>query len=300
MSERFSECLAETLKWEGGYSNDKYDPGGATMKGVIQRVYDAYREGKGISRRPVKQIEEVELLDIYRRDYWNLVRGDEMPAGLDLALFDFGVNSGTGTATGKLQGVLGVAVDHQMGPVTLQAACNCDVPATIKKLQDSRRKYVRQIKTYWRFGKGWESRIKGVEAAALAMVGQVPKTAPPMPIPDADAQSVSQGRAIAVPVAMWFVRAKQTVGALLFGGSAYAAGTGGPAEAPTAPPAPVEALPQPPDMAWAIKWQFFGETVSGLGKWCWHHWEITLLIALWVLGTLFWERIKSWLGWRPA
>ena len=118
MTDRFDTCLAETLKWEGGWSNHPRDPGGPTMRGIIQRVYDGWRDNHGLPRRSVREIADHELRDIYRRSYWDQVRGDELPPGVDLAVFDFAVNSGPARAAKYLQRVLGVKVDGHIGPAT--------------------------------------------------------------------------------------------------------------------------------------------------------------------------------------
>ena len=91
---RFEACLAHVLKHEGFYSDDPCDPGGKTMRGITQRVYDAWRERQGKARAHVWDIAKDEIEAIYRANYWAVVRADELPAGLDLAVFDFAVNSG--------------------------------------------------------------------------------------------------------------------------------------------------------------------------------------------------------------
>lgn len=177
-ADRFDACLAETLRWEGGWSNHPKDPGGATMRGVIQRVYDGYRERKGLARQIVRLIADDELQDIYRTSYWQPVAGDSLPAGVDLAVWDFGVNSGPTRAVRYLQACLGVNQDGHMGPVTIQAANRADPDELVRALCAARRKFVRQIKTYPVFGKGWERRINGIERTALAMALDAPLDPP--------------------------------------------------------------------------------------------------------------------------
>lgn len=210
MSNRFQACLAETLKWEGGWSNDPHDPGGPTMQGVIQRVYDAWRDQRRLPRQSVRKISRTELEDIYLRNYWRMARCDELPAPLDLAVFDFGVNSGPTRAIKHLQKVLGVNIDGQIGPVTIAAARAADPVETALALTESRRGFLRQIKTFWRFGRGWLRRCDGIDAACSAPAHQQQATfqihdyvPPPMPqqapavapLDDPYAQSASQGRA---------------------------------------------------------------------------------------------------------
>jgi lysozyme family protein len=83
-SNNFERCLAITLKWEGGYSNHPDDPGGPTMRGIIQREYDAWRKKHDMRLRPVRQIDEDEVQAIYRNEYWDAMGCDELPAGFDL------------------------------------------------------------------------------------------------------------------------------------------------------------------------------------------------------------------------
>jgi len=203
MSDRFSACLTETLRWEGGYSDDPHDSGGKTMRGVIQRVYDGYRDGKGLPRQWVKLIEDAELREIYRNNYWRLVRGDELPAGVDLVLWDMGVNAGPSRAIRLMQRVLGVKVDGHIGPATMAAITRQSEGAMvidlIRTYTEERRRFYRSLKVFWRFGKGWLRRADGIEAVALEMArpagAPVTLVAAAAPLPDADAQSASQAKA---------------------------------------------------------------------------------------------------------
>lgn len=127
---RFHECLALTLREESGevqlvggpyvrgrwsFMDHPRDPGGATMMGVTHRVYAAYLRSRGLPQKNVREVTDEEIEDIYHGNYWQLVAGDSLPRGLDLAVFDFAVNSGPHRAICKLQSVLGVKVDGQLG-----------------------------------------------------------------------------------------------------------------------------------------------------------------------------------------
>lgn len=203
----FERCLAETLRWEGGYSDHPADPGGPTMCGIIQRVYDAWRDTMGLHRRPVRDSEPRERAAIYRQQYWNAVRGDELPPGISLAVFDFGVNSGPARAVKTLQRALGLTADGAAGAVTISAAHAAANdgrgPDVVRAIMAERRRFIRQIRTYKTFGRGWESRCNGVEAAALRVCPIPPETPAVIeapfpdvaPLPDPDAQSETQGRA---------------------------------------------------------------------------------------------------------
>lgn len=167
MKSNYAACLAEVLKWEGGWSNNPKDPGGATMKGVTQAVYDSWRMSHRLSKRSVKFITEDELQDIYRRNYWNAIDGDNLPAGVDLAVFDFAVNSGPGRAVKYYEAVRGV------GPKT-----------TIMALCDKRLMFLRGLGTWSTFGKGWSNRVAGIRSKALQMAsGGSTAASDPAPAP---------------------------------------------------------------------------------------------------------------------
>jgi lysozyme family protein len=168
MNANFEKALALVLEHEGGYVNHPKDPGGATMKGVTQAVYDAYRKLRGRGLLSVKHITDEELRAIYKFQYWDKVQGDFLPAGVDYAVFDFAVNSGVSRAAKYLQAVLGVAQDGQIGAKTIAAITS---PAyTINALCDRRVGFLRNLKTFLTFGKGWTRRVQGVRAHALEMV----------------------------------------------------------------------------------------------------------------------------------
>src|SRR3990167_8354222 len=108
----FKKVLTPLLRIEGGTADRplKDDPGGLTRNGVTWATYDAFRISKGLPKRSVKLITNAEVTEIYKQ-FWDNVRGDDLPSGLDWAVFDFGVNSGPGRAIKELQRVLGVKVD---------------------------------------------------------------------------------------------------------------------------------------------------------------------------------------------
>lgn len=171
MKASFARALSLVLEHEGGYSNHPDDPGGATMKGVIQRVYDAYRKRKGLKPRTVKKIEPDELQDIYRNMYWAKVDGDELPAGLDYCAFDAAVNSGPHQAGLWLQRAINdtgakLAVDGLIGPATLLAASKAPRDAVIDAFCAHRLRMLRSLKTWKTFGGGWSTRVADLKIAA--------------------------------------------------------------------------------------------------------------------------------------
>lgn len=172
--DNFITCLKHTLKWEGGYSDHPSDPGGATNYGVTHIRYNQYRQWKGLSKRPVSQITRTEMEDIYRHYYWDVVKGDDLPLGLDLAVFDYAVNSGPRRAVKHLQGILGVNIDGLLGPDTIKAIHKSNVSTLIKALCDRRLRFVKGLRIYKTFGRGWGRRIKGIRKTGLSMFETVP------------------------------------------------------------------------------------------------------------------------------
>lgn len=184
-AKNFKRSLSKVLVHEGGYSNHPADPGGATMKGVIQRVYDAYRDRKGLKRRSVKNITTAELEEIYRKQYWDACRCDDLPDGVDYVVFDGAVNSGPAQSIKWLQRALGVNADGVIGAITLQRVNSVqDKDALIDRVCDRRLAFLKALKTWPTFGKGWSSRVSGVRSVGKAWADPGKKEAPAVAFAD--------------------------------------------------------------------------------------------------------------------
>ena len=114
MANNFDHCLEIILHHEGGYVNHPKDPGGETNLGVTKRVYEEHGGTKDM-----KDLTFEDVAPIYKKSYWDRVKGDELPAGLDLCVFDFGVNAGTGRAAKYLQNLVGTTADGAIEPATV-------------------------------------------------------------------------------------------------------------------------------------------------------------------------------------
>ncbi len=185
----FPHALKLVLVHEGGWSNHRDDPGGATMNGVTQVVYDAYRRDSNRTPRSVKEITEAELRAIYKRKYWDLIHADDMPSGVDYCLFDYGVNSGPGRAVKDLQRALGCKVDGIVGPATSRALEDADDVRLIEDICDRRLRFLKSLRTWKTFGRGWARRVDGVRASALGMVEADVAALTAMPMPEAVPES---------------------------------------------------------------------------------------------------------------
>jgi lysozyme family protein len=169
MKEEFPKALHAVLAHEGGWANHPKDPGGATMKGVTQRVYDASRDRAGLPRQSVRLISKDEIHAIYKRQYWDAIKGDDLPAGVAYAVFDFAVNSGPGRAAKSLQRALGLTADGMVGMATVAAAnAHPDHDALIEGISRDRQRFYEALPTFRHFGRGWSRRNEEVRKRGQA------------------------------------------------------------------------------------------------------------------------------------
>lgn len=171
MKDNFSIALKYVLEEEGGYVNHPRDPGGMTNMGVTKAVYEAYI-GKIVDEQTMKNLTVADVTPIYKKKYWDIMGCDDLPKGVDYAVMDLGVNSGPARAIKFLQEVAGSKPDGVLGPQTLAAVEKLMPSMIIQALCDRRRDFVRSLRTYDTFGKGWERRINNVETRALKMTSE--------------------------------------------------------------------------------------------------------------------------------
>ena len=172
-AKNYEKCLEMILHHEGGYVNHPEDPGGITNLGVTKRVYEDW-VGYSVSEHTMQNLTEEDVAPIYRKNYWDRIKADDMPSGLDLCVFDFGVNAGTGRAAKYLQRMIGTTPDGGIGPMTLKALDeyieNKDVGTAIAEYQHRRQTYYEGLKHFGTFGRGWTRRVTETTEAAMNMV----------------------------------------------------------------------------------------------------------------------------------
>lgn len=169
MRETLPKALALMFGHEGGYVNAATDRGGPTKYGITHRTLAAHRGVGSVSAAQVKALTLAEAEDIYRKSYWGQSGGDVLPAGLDYAAFDFGVNSGPSRAVKVLQQVIGSTADGKIGPATL-AAVGSYPGGTVKLIRDycaARMAYLKSLTSrstgFPVNGRGWTIRVTGVD-----------------------------------------------------------------------------------------------------------------------------------------
>lgn len=167
MKDNFDRCLAEVLRHEGGWADHPRDPGGATMQGITIATYSHWL-GREATKEELRNIPAAHRDEIYRKRYWDKVRGDELPLGVDLCLFDYAVNSGPKRAIVAVQEALAVNADGALGPVTM-GAIQMATPALIPWVCEYRLAFLQRLPIWDTFGKGWAKRVKDVQSVAMEM-----------------------------------------------------------------------------------------------------------------------------------
>lgn len=168
MKQNWEIALKHILKWEGGYVNHKDDPGGRTNLGVTQRVWEEWT-GKPATEADMRGLTIEMVTPLYKKRFWDAIRGDDLPSGVDLCVFDCAVNAGVGRASRFLQQAVGVVADGKIGPKTLEAVTKMSADELIEKFCDLRESHYKSLSTFNVFGKGWMRRLDGIEAECKQM-----------------------------------------------------------------------------------------------------------------------------------
>jgi len=168
MKENWDTCFAMVLKHEGGFVNHPKDPGGMTNLGVTRTNWELYLD-HDVTEADMRALTPEMVKPFYKKNYWDRIRGDELPSGVDYAAYDLAVNSGTGRAAKYLQRIAGVTEDGVIGPQSLKAIQKCDAESAVDALCTMRLNFLKGLNTFDTFGKGWTIRVNDVMARATEM-----------------------------------------------------------------------------------------------------------------------------------
>lgn len=176
-SENFRISVAETLAHEGGYVNHKADPGGMTNLGITRKTWAKWtnRPEKAVTEEEMRRLTVDDALRVYYAWYWQAVRADDLPGGVDFLCFDIAVNSGPGRSVRMLQkavnqlGRIKLDIDGRIGPKTVAAANAVNVFDLINEMGDTRLWFYQDLATFRSFGKGWMRRLISTTSFATAM-----------------------------------------------------------------------------------------------------------------------------------
>ena len=177
MEGNFDKCLKMLLKHEGGYTADSRDPGnygdghgnpGSTNLGVTSAVYAKWT-GKPAPREIMKQLTVEDVAPIYKKNYWDRNRCDDLPSGVDWSVFDMCVNSGSRGAK-ILQKCIGANPDGGIGPKTLALMDGQDPKYVVEKFAELRQDFYSGLSTFKTFGKGWTRRTNETKEQSMEML----------------------------------------------------------------------------------------------------------------------------------
>lgn len=167
----FNRSFLETLNFEGKFSDHSFDPGGMTMYGVTKKAYEQWRLMK---QDPIVLTADImlswkkeDVYDFYKEMYWDKIYGDNLENPINFAIYDFAVNSGVMRAATIAQFVVGVKADGFIGPVTNAAINDMDKATFIEEYCNRRQVFLKQLKTFNIFGRGWTRRVNRVKRICM-------------------------------------------------------------------------------------------------------------------------------------
>jgi lysozyme family protein len=168
MKDNFESALEAVLHHEGGFVNHPADPGGMTNLGVTKKVWEEW-VGHEVDEKTMRGLTPEIVGPMYKAKYWDKVKGDELPSGVDYAVFDAAVNSGPGRAAKWLQGCVGVEQDGGIGPKTLAAVSAMNPAELVEDYAKRRLSFLMDLPHWGTFGKGWGRRVAAVQTVAATM-----------------------------------------------------------------------------------------------------------------------------------
>lgn len=168
MKENFQKALDAVLHHEGGFVNHPKDPGGMTNLGCTKRVWEEW-VGHPVDEKAMRALTPEDVAPLYKKKYWDAVRGDDLPDGVDYIVFDTAINSGPGRAIKFLQGCVGADMDGALGPKTMAAVRAADPKQLVEDYAKRRLSFLQDLPTWGTFGKGWSRRVAEVENTASTM-----------------------------------------------------------------------------------------------------------------------------------
>ena len=168
MKASFPQAFAGLLIHEGGFVNHPSDPGGMTNLGVTKAVWEEW-VGRPVTKQAMRALTPALVEPLYRVKYWDRIKADNLPAGVDYCVFDAAVNSGVRRAVQWLQSCAGAVPDGSLGPKTLGAVEAQQPDELIKSYCARRLQFLQGLVNWATFGRGWERRVREVETSALRL-----------------------------------------------------------------------------------------------------------------------------------
>lgn len=218
----FQRALDHVLEMEGGFTDDAYDPGGPTNRGITLRVYAAWKgaaldEGNAARlKAELRRIPEETVRDIYTARYWRPGGCADMAPALAFFHFDAVVNHGVVGATRLLQRAVGTDVDGEIGPNTRAAIAGLTIADVLQRYAEARRARYRALPHFWRFGRGWLRRVDTTLKRARAIAAEAHSTnEPPHLQPEKGHEPMSETNQETQAAAKWWGQSITIWGALI-------------------------------------------------------------------------------------
>ena len=168
MMGNFDNALKRVLANEGGFTNDPKDPGGMTNLGVTKKNWEDWSR-RAVTEQEMRSLGDAVVAPFYRARYWDAIKADNLPTGIDYLVFDFAVNAGVSRASKFLQNVVKVKEDGIIGLMTLAAVRAMNPDDLVKQYSDLKTEYYQSLNTFDHFGEGWLARVAQVQNDALTM-----------------------------------------------------------------------------------------------------------------------------------
>lgn len=158
----FEIAFQRLIGHEGGYSNDRNDPGNWTGGKVGIGKLLGTKFGLAANTYPnldIKNLTTDQAKLIYKKDWWDKLGADQLHPAIVYQLWDFAINAGKSRAVKELQQVAGVPDDGVIGPKTIAAVKVMEVNDVLLMLAAERLKFYTSLSTWDRYGKGWTNRV---------------------------------------------------------------------------------------------------------------------------------------------
>ena len=177
MQSNWKQAFEQMLASEGGFTDDERDKGnqlpdgrkGSTMLGVTQFNWESHI-GHQVTHDQMRKLTAADVEPLYKKKYWDVVRADELPSGIDYLVFDMGVNAGPGRSIKLLQSAVGVPADGGLGPITMKAVLAANPVELIDRFSEEKEAFYRSLNTFETYGKGWLNRVAAVKVKANTML----------------------------------------------------------------------------------------------------------------------------------
>jgi lysozyme family protein len=149
-NKNFAAYAAKSMEFEGGYSDNRNDPGGETKWGIAKRYYPDI---------DIKNLTQKDATYIYKRDYWERYKCSMVSDHIGFLFFDTVLHQGGDFATRALQRITGADVDGILGPKTAEASEFAKIENLAQERINRCNERIADNSDLEEFRRGWNNRI---------------------------------------------------------------------------------------------------------------------------------------------